>query len=454
MTMILFTSCVLISSCGGDEDPEPEPEPPKSSVIELAIDPTVTHQEMVGFGGALTWYSPQLTGNTKKNEIADLIFDDLGIDIIRFKNWYYPDGYPDVKSTDVMTDDYSKEHWNATNELYTMAKTRNPDVKILFSSWGPPASLKSNNHTRQGTLKKDEGGFMYDAFADYWGDVFDHLPFNPDYLSIQNEPTYLNAGWTTCQWAATETATLPGYDMAFDKVWDRIKDRDNPPVMIGPESQDVPTFSAFANQLKNKEHCGMLAYHPYNINSGTTADGISQSLSTIGTFTTKPNIMTEFADNLDWFNTAMFIQTALTKANSSGYIYWKLVWETPTSGTDAAMVSVATGKYTVTPYYHLIKHFSKHIDAGYTRINATASALNLLVSAFKNPNENKLTVVIVNKGSTTLAVDPTPSGKTITATEGYQSKQGSYYQTLSGLTADGNINVPGQSITTLVLTVN
>ncbi len=336
-----------------------------------------------------------------------------------------------------------------------MAKTRNPNVKILFSSWGPPAALKSNGQTREGTLAKDENGFVYDAYADYWGDVFDNLPFNPDYLSIQNEPTYLNSGWTTCQWGAAESPTLPDYHIAFDKVWDKIKNRTNPPVMIGPESQDVPTFSAFANVLKNKAHCGMFAYHPYNINSGTSSDAITQSLTTIGTFTTKPNIMTEFSDNLNWFNTASFIQTALTKANSSGYIYWKLVWATPATGTDAGMVSVTSGgAYTVTPFYYLIKHFSKHIDAGYRRINASASALNLSISAFKNVAGNKITLIIVNKGSGTITVDPVPTGKTISAMEGYQSKENSYYQTLDGLSADKDIALPAQSITTLVLTVN
>ena len=167
--------------------------------------------------------------------------------------------------------------------------------------------------------------------------------------------------------------------------------------------------------------------------------------------------MTEFSDNLNWFNTAIFIQTALTKANSSGYIYWKLFWATPASGTDAGMVSATSGgagTYTVTPFYYLIKHFSKHIDAGHKRITATVSALNLSVSAFKNVAGNKITVILVNKGSGALTIDPVPAGKTVSSIEGYQSKEGSYYQTLDDLAAGEGITIPAQSITTLVLTVN
>ena len=247
----LLMSCFLFSSCGGDDEgTEPEPSGPKP--LEIAIDPAITHQEMVGFGGALTWYSNWMTSNSKKTEIADLIFNDLGIDIIRFKNWYYPDGYPAVKTTTAMSDDGSKIAWDATNELYTLAKARNPNVKVLLSSWGPPSSLKSNDLTRNGTLKKEGDLFMYDEFATYWGDVLDNIPFNPDYISIQNEPTFVTDGWTTCLWGAAESLSVPDYNIAFDKVHDKIKNRTNPPVMIGPESQDVPTFAAFAKRVEKQ----------------------------------------------------------------------------------------------------------------------------------------------------------------------------------------------------------
>src|SRR6185295_6129548 len=117
-----------------------------------------------------TWYSNWVTANTKLNEIADLMFADCGIDIIRFKNWYYPDNYPTDKTTTAMSADGSLLAWNATNALYTLAIQRNQNIKVLFSSWGPPVSLKSNGKLPEGTLKKDAttGGFLYDDFAQYW----------------------------------------------------------------------------------------------------------------------------------------------------------------------------------------------------------------------------------------------------------------------------------------------
>ena len=458
--IVLGLFCLVgLLSCGGGDDPEPEPVDPPVTVVDslaITVNPADVKQEMIGFGGALTWYSSSVTGNNKINEIADLMFNDLGIDMIRFKNWYYPENYPVVKTTTSMPDDNAKVQWDATNQLYALAKARNPDVKILLSSWGPPKALKSNGKLPEGTLNKDASGFMYDAFADYWADVLDHVPFDPDYISIQNEPTYTNAGWTTCEWAISETSSLPGYNTAFNKVYDKIKGRTHVPVMIGPESQDVPKFSLFANVLKDNPNCGLYAYHPYNINSGTSADATISSLKSIAAFSTKPNLMTEFSDNLpDWLSTGMFIQHALVQANTSGYIYWKLAWSTPASGEDAAMISVgsASAPYKVTPYYYLMKHFAKHVDAGYHRVATSVANTSLYTSAFISPDNKKVTVVAINNGTEAAKVYFEATGKTISSVTADQSKANSYYQAVTGTRPKKSISLPAKSITTVVLSL-
>jgi glucuronoarabinoxylan endo-1,4-beta-xylanase len=448
----LFISFSLLACGDGDKEIKLINQSPQATTI--SIDLKNVKQEMVGFGGALTWYSNWMTNSSKKEEIADLLFEDLGLDIIRFKNWYYPDYYPEDKSTSTMTYDNAKALWGVTNELYTMAKNRNEDVKILLSSWGPPKYLKSNNSYREGTLKKQDGAFMYDELATYYADVLNALPWNPDYLSIQNEPTYINSGWTTCEWAASETATLPDYHIAFDKVYEQIKDRTHTPILIGPESQDVPKYAAFANKLVNKDHCGMLAYHPYNINATTTEMQITSSLNTIGAIADKPNLMTEFSDNLkDWWSTANFMQHTLVKANSSGYIYWKLIWNTPSSGEDAAVISVnQEGNYKITPYYYVLKHFSKFIDFGYTRVEASSNKTELSISAFKNPNGKNITLVVINNAVTgATKVDFLLHDEKVKTFFAYQTKGSDYYKEL--ISEDNTLELPARSLTTVVVTL-
>ncbi|HEX5171297.1 MAG TPA: glycoside hydrolase family 30 beta sandwich domain-containing protein [Cyclobacteriaceae bacterium] len=441
---VLLLLLVIAFSCGEDDDTSSANNTP-SDAKKIIINPSITHQEMVGFGAALTWYSNRLASSSSKDAIAKLLFEDLGADIIRFKNWYYPDDYPTNKGTTSMSDDISGTMFISTNEIYDLVKSHDPTIKILLSSWGPPAGLKSNGSSREGTLKSDANGFMYDAFAQYWEDVLDYTPFNPDYISIQNEPGYINAGWTTCQWSATETASLPGYDIAFDKVHEKIQGRGNPPLMIGPESPDTNSFSSFAEALKGKSNLSMFAYHPYNINGSTPSAQISQDLQDIKSYDGKPNLMTEFSDNLSWLNTASFINSTLTEANSSGYIYWKMVWAPPlSSNPDVAMISIGqSGHYAVTPYYYLIKHFARDIDAGYQRIDATSENSSLLVSAFINPSQDKITIVVVNPGSKSDMDIGLAGGGAIESITVKQSKEGSLYKTLDNVSPDKAITLKG-----------
>lgn len=461
----LSISCIAVLLSCSTQTPEVEDTKPVSvsDSVSITINLAEKKQTMIGFGGALTWYSNWLTGHSKVNEISDLLFTDLGIDIIRLKTWYYPDNYPTNKGVSTMSsngnNDYAKAHWDATNQLYNLAIDRNPNIKILLSSWGPPASLKSNGKLQEGTLKKDANGFVYDQFAEYWNDILEYTPFNPHYISIQNEPTYTNSGWTTCQWAISESAVLPGYNTAFNKVYDKIKTRAFVPAMLGPESQDIPTYSPFVNVLKDNPNCAVFGWHPYNVNSTTSALSISASLKSVGNFSTKPNMVTEFSDNLSWFNTALFIQESLIHANTSAYIYWKLMWATPTSGEDAAIISTGSGStspYQVTPYYHLLKHFSKNIDAGYHRVETTTSttpASTLVTSAFVSPDQKKITIVVVNNGSSITKVHFVTPGKTATGIDVVQSKEGSYYTPVSTTSPKKSINLLPKTITTIVLDI-
>ena len=205
MAAVLLAGCFSIYACSEKENPEPVAPKPKAGAT-ITVNPATAYQEMIGFGGALTWYSDRVVSSSKSEEIYRLMFEELGMDILRLKNWYYPLDYPANKSPETMLTPGDKTMFEVTNTFYRKAKAVNPDIKVLLSAWGPPPSLKSNNHLREGTLKKDENGYMYEEFATYWSDILDNIAFDPDYISIQNEPGYVNPGWTTCQWSPTETS--------------------------------------------------------------------------------------------------------------------------------------------------------------------------------------------------------------------------------------------------------
>ncbi|MDZ7693286.1 MAG: glycoside hydrolase family 30 beta sandwich domain-containing protein [Balneolaceae bacterium] len=419
---------------------------------KIKLNPSLTHQQMIGFGGALTWYADRISSSPKKDEISQLIFDDLGADIIRLKNWYFPEGYPENKSPDQMEVSWFVPHFNATNELYDLAKSHNSKIEVLLSSWTPPSSLKSNGELEEGTLKKnDDGEFVYDEFAQYWVDVLNHIDFQPDYLSIQNEPTYTTDQWETCAWSATETSNLPGYATALDLVHQRLETMQNPPQIIGPESQDLQSgpFDSFADVLSNKEYVAMYGYHPYNFTNSTSIEETKSYLNNIKQFyDDKPNIMTEYS-GMSWMKTAQFITNVLIEANATGYIYWELIWDENASN---AMVKVdSSGDYELTPFYYVMKHFAKHVDKGYQRIGVESENSTLFVSGFSNPEQDQLTLVVVNPHSNKNDILLEVEGHSGSGIKAFLSQEGNFYQERSVGSADKPLSIPSNSITTVTL---
>jgi O-glycosyl hydrolase len=450
--VLLICLAVLCASCkekpGGDVD--------DLVVYTVTVDPSVTYQEMTGFGGSLTWYSERIISSPHKIEICQLLFEDLGTDMIRFKNNYYPQGYPAVKTTAVMENSGLKTLFDVTNQLHDIALQYNPDITFMLSSWTPPTALKSNNNLRQGTLKKEGGLFMYDAFADYWTDVLDHITFNPDYISIQNEPSWITPDWETCEWRPTETADFPSYVTAFDKVYDRISTRTSPPKLVGTEAENIGTskfggntFAAFADPIKNKPYMAVYGYHTYNFSAATPIDETKTLLNMIrDSYGNKPCIMTEYS-NFSWFNTAHFILENINEANASGYLYWLMSWS---DTNEQAMIKIGNdGTYTVTPFYYVMKHFAKNIDQGYVRVDATLIVSSLKVSAFQDPTGDNITLVIVNPLAYAANVDFSVKNKTIKTIKAVQSEEGSFYKDLGSIAADKYIVIKPLSVTTIVV---
>lgn len=426
-----------------------KPEEIQDTVFQkFVIKPDITYQEMVGFGGALTWYSNNIINSPKKEEIYNLMFSDLGLDILRLKNWYYPTEYPANKSADNMSSG-DKTMLNASRTFFDKARSINPNIKVLFSSWGPPAGLKSNNALNEGTLKKNTNGtYMYDEFAQYWVDVLDNIGFNPDYISIQNECSYSNAGWTTCVWSPVENSSAAAYSIAFSKVYDKIRNRAFVPVMVGTEAENLQALDNFVPTVRNLDYCPIYAFHPYNFNESSDFTSISTALTNFSSqYGDKPNFMTEYS-GMSWFKTARFIQQTLQYANTSAYLYWELVW----GDAKQSMISVdAAGNYTLTPFYYLLKHFARYIDYGYKRIDVTTSQNGVEVTAFINPEKSVITLIAINTGYSVASFKFDVGGYTIAGVNAYQSIEGKYFSDLGAINADGAVALAAKSITTIVL---
>ena len=193
---------------GGSETSEPEPEPADATVT---VDVGQRFQVLEGFGASVAWYGDWLTKHPRKREIYELMFRDLGLDILRLRNSYRETG----GNFDPVAAELVSE---ATSSL-------DHAPSVLLTSWSPPARLKANGKTEcrgesSCTLKQENGSFLYAEFADYWRQAlhaYAALGVNPTWISIQNEPDFIPPSWEGCRFDAGE-GTYPSYQKALAAV--------------------------------------------------------------------------------------------------------------------------------------------------------------------------------------------------------------------------------------------
>jgi glucuronoarabinoxylan endo-1,4-beta-xylanase len=407
-------------------------------------------QTMEGFGAAQAYYENWVTSHPNKEALYQLAFQDLGLDWLRIQNVYRD--APTFSPADAV-ELVQKAHQYTDNS-----------IRILLTSWSPPANIKSNNSVNGGTLLKDgSGNYLYGAFGDYWKNslaAYADSGISPDWISIQNEPDW-DASYASCSFAPLETIDLAGYDKALDSVYNRIKNLPKTPLLIGAEPTGIAgtNFNNYTDPIKAKNYLYGYAYHLYNGGDPNSPDSYNTSLSNIGqNYGGKPNFMTEYQDSAaGWLKTGWLINNVLTKANASAYFYWDLIWPNHgLIGIDNPWNTSAwtnSNGYTVNPPYYAFKHFSKHIQPGYERISGININSNILSSAFVG-GADTMVFVMINTSPTDITSFIDIPGKSVDKSNVYQSAGSSYYQSLGSLNQNMLLLLPANSMTTIVMKVS
>ena len=439
--------------------------------VSVAIDTSVTHQTLVGFGAATAYQSYLLSG--QGDDLFQLLFVDSGLDILRLGNWFQNQG-GSTTTTSPFTDTAAVQ----IVQKATAARGGTPP-KILMSSWTPPAYLKSNGVTRPpfgstnataGTLIQNGGAYDYADFGDWWARALQAYAAQgvvPDWVSIQNEPDFFTTGWETCVFGPTEGATVEGipaagYGQALDAVSGAIQAANltSPPVLIGPET------TGFGSNIVQKYLDGLdtsllggIAHHMY----GTTQDnpgpdsfeGSMGDVAKSSAIEGLPAFMTEYSPNAPtMFDTAWLINDALTVENVSVYLYWELVWsnQTPETGLVTVSSPAAGATYTINDLYYALKHFARWTDPGWVRVDATSSVSSVRASAFVSPDGTSLTLVLLNTDSKDHLVTVDPGAFTFGTLTIYRSSGDSERASTVSAESDGSIDLPSRAIATITYT--
>jgi glucuronoarabinoxylan endo-1,4-beta-xylanase len=401
------------------------------------VDTSEVHQTIEGFGVSLAWEIYQLYSHSKKSELYNYLFKELGLDILRLRNIYG------------RGEDYAFPMLGVIVDSFYAYSENEPAV--LISSWSPPASLKSNGQlTNGGTLDSTSTGeFLYGEFARYWFDALDafaDVDIVPDYISIQNEPSY-TASWASCRFAPTETDTLAGYDQALDSVYNRLQGLASPPKFLAAEVHGIGynTFQNFANQFNHPEYIYGYSYHLYHGGDGNVnPDAFNGNLSAIaGGYSDKPIFQTEY-DYGGWFNTGWLMHDCLVYGNVSGYFYWSAVW----SSGGNPLITLDGSTYTINQVYWVFRQYSKAIHSGWKRVGASVDEDSVRISAYISPDKHDLSVVVINVGHSYETLDLDFSGFYMNGANMLRTSEEEKCD-LVGYYDGSTLNLPARSITTI-----
>ena len=238
------------------------------------IDYNDIYQQLEGFGGAAVYEVTNLTSHSQREAIYDLLFRDLGLDVLRIRNSY---GYDDGGS-----------NMAATKTIVAAARqsTRNPHLKLELVPWSPAAYLKSNNNINSGTLNKLDGAYVYDDYAAWWADSLEEWANGsngliPDYISMQNEPDW-DATYDSCRFDASENSNYPVYNTAFNAVYREIASRlgftiSSMPKMLAPETMGMANSENYINVF-DANHAYAFSHHLYSDGNYDNPDSMISSM--------------------------------------------------------------------------------------------------------------------------------------------------------------------------------
>ncbi len=425
---------------------------------QVTLDLERRHQTLDGFGAAVAWYQDRITGKTPA-DLYDTLFPKLGIDIIRFRNRFQR-----LEESDRNTKQEIEIFERAT-EAYGYRPM------LLLSSWSPPAAIKKSGQERcksneDCTLKKRGGTFVYDEFAQYWIDSLEYyrkLGLDPDFVSIQNEPSFIPPDWEGCKFTADETDEYPGYGKALDRVYEALQKVENPPRMIGPEVLGIhyDRVQKYLAHIDSRQLYAV-AHHLYERGDDGIWDwrypgpqSFVDEMMDVGATTHMPLWQSEFGTDEDkgydgGFETAWLIHASLVDEGISGFIYWDLIWD-----GNRGLVGMLGRRPLVRDQYFSMRHFARYTDPGYRRVHTMNENDQLRSSAWISPDGKRLAVVVLNTGEQLLDVsvdfDSFAPAKAETFRTTYRPRESDRWRSLGSAGHGSVLRMPGRSVATIAL---
>ncbi len=422
-------------SRGGSSGPPPPPPGPSVSVVESSddgslklapqasvqffsgtggnnpvyMDETQTYQTTEGFGAAFTdtaaYNLNQVATSAAHTEAVNNLFTrngtGIGLSFMRVPmgasdlalSVYSYDDQP-AGATDPTLADFSIAH-DQTDiiPLILEAKSLNPAIKIMANPWSPPGWMKSNDSMVNG------GSLLpayYSSFANYFVlfiQAYGQAGIPIDYLSIQNEPTYVETYPSMDLEAPDATTVLSQYvlpALAANQLSTKVLLLDNNFYMIS-----YPLTELANSTIASSSQVAGVAWHGYGGQQGEM-QLLANQYPNLGQYETEHS---GIAGTPDQFKTDFEDVTAVMRNSGRTFVKWSLAvdqnYGPETNGCNVCdgMVTInnVTGDLSYPVDYFTLGHFSKFVFPGAQRVYSS-NAQGILSSAYVNPDGTKALV--------------------------------------------------------------
>ncbi len=395
----------------------------------IVLDPKITFQSHIGFGGAFTeaaaYTFAEMTLD-QQNDVIKKYYSEEGLKYTLGRTAIHSsdfalENYTYVKENDkkLATFDLSREdQWVVP--MIKKAMTYQSELKLLASPWSPPAWMKTNQDM-------NHGGSLLPKYRQTWANYFvkylEHMnhrgiPFWA--VTIQNEPQAVQT-WDSCIYTAEEERdflrdylgpTLHTYDPNLKILgWDHNRD------II------IPRAKTLLSDPEAQKHLWGIAHHWY-VSEAFENLSVVKSL-----FPDKHLLFTEGCIEggpkpHEWHTGERYGRNILGDLNNhvEGWIDWNLILNEEGGPNHVKnycdspiLYDRQTKDLIINSSYYYIGHFSRYIQENAKRIKTTMNLpKGIYATAYQNPNQ-ELVVIIQNETNDApkISLVLVPNGKLI-----------------------------------------
>ena len=367
--------------------------------VSVKIDPNITYQTWLGFGGAFTeaaCFNLLKLNEDKRIQAMNDYFSENGLNYnlarIPMASSDFSLGPFDYLESGKL--DYSR----LDKYFIDTYKLVNKDIIFLVSPWSPPAYMKDNKKRNYGGRLLDE---YYDEYASYYISFLKHLVndlgLSVKYLTIQNEPAATQT-WDSCIYTPLEEFKLAKilYKLLQEEkldikilVWDHNRD-----IMV---ERLAPIYEA---DVDNIIYGGAIHWYDHEE---------FHNLKTIHEMYPSKHILHtescfEFGSHFEYYEgLERYARNIIGDMQNylEAYIDWNLFLDKEggpnwvNNFCDAPIMIIDKDKYIKQYSYYGIKHLSHFIKPGMKRIDIKIDNDDLFYTAFSD--DKNIIIVILNQ---------------------------------------------------------